>query len=137
MLSMNIGSHQQWLPSDMAKLVKSMKKLTLGRHSEAFPVHDCGTGLVILTLGDPHLLECAEGGEDGAADPHRVLSLRGGHHLDLHCGWCQSCKLLSHALANANKHCGATREHNIAVEIFSDIHITFHDRLEGCVMNSA
>merc|ERR1712137_888487 len=30
-------------------------------HSEALPVHDGRAGLVVLALGDPHLLEGAEG----------------------------------------------------------------------------
>ena len=51
---------------------------------EALAVHDAGAGLVVLLLGDPHLLEGGEGGEDGAADPDGVLALRRGDDLDLH-----------------------------------------------------
>ena len=36
-----------------------------------------GTRLVILLLGDPHLLEGGERGQDGTTDPDRVLALRG------------------------------------------------------------
>ena len=39
---------------------------------EALPVHDGGAGLVVLLLGDPHLLEGGEGGKDGASDPDGV-----------------------------------------------------------------
>ena len=35
-------------------------------------------------LGNPHLLEGGERGEDGSSDPHRVLSLGGSDDLDLH-----------------------------------------------------
>ncbi len=42
---------------------------------------DGGSRLVILLLADPHLLEGGERGQDGAADPHRVLSLRRGDDL--------------------------------------------------------
>ncbi|KAH9249739.1 hypothetical protein BASA81_012535 [Batrachochytrium salamandrivorans] len=42
---------------------------------EALAVDDAGAGLVVLLLGDPHLLEGGERGEDGAADP---LSTRAG-----------------------------------------------------------
>merc|ERR1711988_1339290 len=38
--------------------------------SEALAVHDRWSRLVILLLGDPHLLEGRERREDGAADPH-------------------------------------------------------------------
>ena len=31
-----------------------------GCKSEAFPVHDGGTSLLVLCLGDPHGLECGE-----------------------------------------------------------------------------
>ena len=33
---------------------------------------DGGARLVVLLLGDPHLLEGGEGGEDGASDPDGV-----------------------------------------------------------------
>lgn len=39
------------------------------------------TRLVVLALGDPHLLEGGEGGKDGPADPDGVLALRRGNHL--------------------------------------------------------
>ena len=32
-------------------------------------MHDGGAGLVVLLLGDPHLLEGGEGGQDGSSDP--------------------------------------------------------------------
>ena len=44
--------------------------------SEALAVDDAGTGLVVLLLRDPHLLERRERREDRAADPHGVLALR-------------------------------------------------------------
>ena len=39
---------------------------------EALPVHDGRTGLVVLLLRDPHLLEGGERGQDGATNPDRV-----------------------------------------------------------------
>ena len=50
---------------------------------EAFPVDNAGAGLVVLLLGDPHLLEGGEGGKDGSSDPDGVLPLRGSNDLDL------------------------------------------------------
>merc|ERR1712153_195875 len=39
--------------------------------------------------------------------------------------------------ANAGKHCGATREYNVAVEIFADVNVTLHDGLEGGIVDAA
>merc|ERR1719352_1713186 len=109
----------------------------LEKHSEALPVHDCWARLIILTLRDPHLLEGTQRRQDRATDPHRVLALRRSHDLDLHRGWCQGCKFFGHALTDTCKHCGSTRQHNVAVEVLADVHIAFHDGLEGSVMNAA
>ena len=49
---------------------------------EALAMDDGGTGLVVLLLADPHLLEGGEGGQDGAADPDRVLPLWGSDDLE-------------------------------------------------------
>merc|ERR1712118_140345 len=53
---------------------------------EALPVHDGRTRLVVLLLGDPHLLEGGERREDGAANPNGVLALGRRDDLDLHRG---------------------------------------------------
>merc|ERR1712212_122489 len=50
---------------------------------EALPVDDGGAALVVLLLGDPHLLEGGEGSQDGASDPDRVLPLWGAMILIL------------------------------------------------------
>lgn len=46
--------------------------------------------LLVLSLGQPELLEGAEGAQDGPADPHAKPSLdRGsGQGPDLFCGYC-------------------------------------------------
>ena len=74
---------------------------------KALAVHDGRAGLVVLGLGDPHLLEGGKGRKDGAANPHGVLALRRSHHLDLHGGWRKGGELLGHALADARVHGGA------------------------------
>ena len=45
---------------------------------------DGWAGLVVLLLGDPHLLEGGQRGEDGSSDPDGVLALGGSDDLDLH-----------------------------------------------------
>ena len=50
---------------------------------EALAVDDGWAALVVLLLGDPHLLEGGEGSQDGASDPDGVLPLGGSDDLDL------------------------------------------------------
>jgi len=71
-------------------------------------VNNAWAGLVIFLLGDPHLLEGREGGEDGAADPDGVLSLRGSDDLDLHGGGGKGGDLLLHPVSDARVHGGAS-----------------------------
>ena len=52
---------------------------------EAFPVNDSGARLIVLLLGNPHLLESGKGGKDGATNPDRVLPLWRSNDLDLDC----------------------------------------------------
>ena len=59
---------------------KGVTQLTV--RLEAFAVDDGGAGLVVLLLADPHLLEGGQRGQDGAANPHRVLALRGRDDLE-------------------------------------------------------
>ncbi|VDO66800.1 unnamed protein product [Heligmosomoides polygyrus] len=42
---------------------------------KALAVNDGWAGLVVFLLGDPHLLEGGQGGEDGSSDPDGVLAL--------------------------------------------------------------
>uniref|UniRef100_A0A8R7UAP0 Uncharacterized protein n=1 Tax=Triticum urartu TaxID=4572 RepID=A0A8R7UAP0_TRIUA len=98
---------------------------------EAFPVDDGWSGFVVLGLGDPHLLEGAEGGEDGASDPHTVLPLGRGDDLDLHGAGREGGDLLAHPVGDAGEHGGATTEDDVAVEVLPDVHITLHDGVVG------
>ena len=62
---------------------------------------DRGSGLVVLLLGDPHLLEGRERGEDGTTDPDGVLSLWWGDDLDLHRGWSEGGDFLLHSVRDS------------------------------------
>ena len=57
-------------------------------------MHDGGARLVVLLLGDPHLLEGGEGNQGGASDPDGVLPLWGSDDLDLDDGESQGSNLL-------------------------------------------
>ncbi len=47
------------------------------RRLEALAVDDAGAGFIVFLLGDPHLLEGGQGGQDGAADPDGVTCAQG------------------------------------------------------------
>jgi hypothetical protein len=70
-------------------------------------VHDAGSALIVFLLRDPHLLEGAERGQDGATNPDAVLALWWGDDADLHAGWGEGGDLLLHAVADAGVHGGA------------------------------
>mmetsp|Transcript_13713 Transcript_13713/g.28060 ORF Transcript_13713/g.28060 Transcript_13713/m.28060 type:complete len:392 (+) Transcript_13713:62-1237(+) len=103
---------------------------------EALAVDDRGAGLVVLGLGDPHLLEGGKRREDGSADPHGVLPLGGGHDLDLHGGRSKGVELLGHALSDAGVHGGAAGEDDVGVQVLADVDIALHDGLEGAVVDA-
>ena len=84
---------------------------------KAFAVDDSGASLVVLLLGDPHLLEGGEGGQDGATDPDGVLPLGRSDDLDLHGGRSQGGDLLLHTIGDTGVHGGATGEDGVGVEI--------------------
>ena len=94
---------------------------------EALPVDNGGTALVVLLLGDPHLLEGGEGSQDGATDPDGVLPLRRSNDLDLNGGGSQGSDLLLHTISNTRVHGGATRHDGVGIQVFPDVNITFHD----------
>merc|ERR1719206_697356 len=97
----------------------------------AFAVHDARTALIVLLLLDPHLLEGAERGQNGAANPHRVLTLGWCNDLDRHRIGRQRLHLLLHTLGNALVHRRAAAHHNVAVQVLTDVDIALHDRREG------
>merc|ERR1712028_189679 len=105
-------------------------------HLEALAVDDGRARLVVLLLGDPHLLEGREGGEDGAADPDGVLALRGGDDLDLHGRRGERGDLLREAVRDAVEHGGAAREDDVGVEVLADVDVALHDGLEHGVVGA-
>jgi len=60
------------------------QKLWLKRTLEALAVDDGWSRLVVLLLGDPHLLEGGQGSQDGTTDPDGVFALGRSDDLDLH-----------------------------------------------------
>ena len=99
-------------------------------------MHDGRTRLVVLVLRDPHLLEGGQRRQDGTTDPHGVLTLRRSDDLDLHGARSQSGQLLGHTLTNAREHGGTTGQHNVGVQILTDIDVALHDGLEGGIVDT-
>jgi len=99
-------------------------------------VDDRWSGLVVLLLGDPHLLEGRERGKDRATDPDGVLSLWWSDDLDLHRGWSKSGDLLLHSVGDSWVHGGTTGEDGVGVKILSDINIALHDGVVGGLVDT-
>ena len=93
--------------------------------------------LIVLLLGDPHLLEGGEGGQDGSTDPDRVLPLWWSNDLDLDGGWSQGSDFLLHSVGNTWVHGGATRHDSVGVQVLPDVNITLHDGVVGGLVDAA
>ena len=84
-------------------------------------MNNARSGLVVLLLGDPHLLESGEGSQDGASDPDGVLSLGGSDDLDLHGGRSQGGDLFLHTIGDTGVHGRSTGEDRVGVQILEVI----------------
>merc|ERR1719495_2448008 len=104
---------------------------------EALAVDNGWAALIILLLGDPHLLEGGEGSKDGSSDPDRVLPLWGSNDLDLDGGWSKGSDLLLHTVSNTRVHGGASRHDSVGIQVLTDVNITLHDRVVGGLMDAA
>ena len=108
-----------------------------GFHLEALAVHNRWAGLVVFLLADPHLLEGGQGGEDGAADPYRVLAFWSCDDVDLHCLRSESSDLFLHAVSDARGHRAATRQHSVVVKVFTDVYVALHDTVVCYLVDTA
>ncbi|TRY75422.1 hypothetical protein TCAL_16795 [Tigriopus californicus] len=104
---------------------------------EALPVDNGRSALVVLLLGDPHLLEGGQGSQDGASDPDGVLPLRGRDDLDLDGGRGQGRDLLLHTISDTGVHGGAAGHDGVGVQVLTDVHVALHDRVVGGLVDAA
>merc|ERR1719320_563525 len=104
---------------------------------EALPVDDGGAALVVLLLGDPHLLEGGEGSQDGASDPDGVLPLGGSDDFDLDGGGGKGGDLLLHAVSDTGVHGGASGHDGVGVQVLPDINVALHDGVVGGLVDAA
>merc|ERR1712081_160560 len=110
---------------------------TKSKGLEALAVDNGGAALIILLLGDPHLLEGGQRGQDGASDPDGVLPLWGSDDLDLDGGGGQGGDLLLHTVSNTGVHGGASRHDGVGVQVLPDVNIALHDGVEGGLVDAA
>merc|ERR1719292_17392 len=104
---------------------------------EALAVDNGGAALVVLLLGDPHLLEGGQRGQDGASDPDRVLPLGGSDDLDLDGGGGKGGDLLLHTVSNTGVHGGASGHDGVGVQVLPDVNIALHYGVVGGLMETA
>merc|ERR1740131_176885 len=104
---------------------------------EALAVDNGWAALIILLLGDPHLLEGGEGSKDGSSDPDRVLSLWWSNDLDLNGGWSKSSDFLLHTVSNTRVHGGASGHDSVGVQVLTDVNIALHDGVVGGLVDAA
>jgi len=103
---------------------------------EAFPVDNGWAGLIVFLLGDPHLLEGGQRGQDGASDPDGVFPLWWSDDLDLHGWWGEGDDFFLHTVGNTREHGGTTGQDSVGVQVFTDIDITLHDGVVGGLVDS-
>merc|ERR1712063_72127 len=104
---------------------------------EALAVDNGWAALVVLLLGDPHLLEGGEGSQNGSSDPDGVLPLWGSDDLDLDGGRSQGSDLLLHTVSNTRVHGGASRHDSVGVQVLPDVNIALHDGVVGGLVDTA
>merc|ERR1712137_512786 len=104
---------------------------------EALPVDNGWAALVVLLLGDPHLLEGGQRSQDGSTDPDGVFPLRWSNGLDLNGGWSQGSDLLLHSVSNTRVHGGASGHDSVGIQVLPDVNIALHDGVVGGLMDTA
>merc|ERR1712076_281871 len=100
---MNLEDQQAWTPCDTAPQKISNQKSIIGHQPTTLRSTSCAQWLGLTRHTHPWKSTFA-----GRCSRRKEWSR-------------QSSKLLGHALTNASKHCGATRENHIAVEVFADV----------------
>merc|ERR1712186_103108 len=106
------------------------------KHLEALPVDNGWAALVVLLLGDPHLLEGGQGRQDGSSDPDGVLPLRWSNDLDLDGGGSKGGDLLLHTVSNTRVHGGASRHDSVGIQVLPNVNIALHDGVVGGLMDT-
>merc|ERR1711881_13701 len=125
------------LHSGMFDRLSTEQVSTIELHLEALPVDDGWAALIVLLLGDPHLLEGGERGQNGSSDPDGVLPLWGSDDLDLDGGGSQGGDLLLHTVSNTGVHGGASGKNGVGVQVLPDVNVALHDGVVGGLVDAA
>merc|ERR1711894_589403 len=112
-------------------LISTRGVICICLYLEALAVDNGWAALIILLLGDPHLLEGGEGSMDGSSDPDRVLPLWWSNDLDLDGGWSKGSDLLLHTVSNTRVHGGASGHDSVSIQVLTDVNIALHDGVVG------
>jgi len=104
---------------------------------EALAVDNAWAGLVVLLLGDPHLLEGGQGSQDGSTDPYGVLSLGGSDDLDLNGAGSEGGDFLLHSVSNTGVHGGAAGQDSVGVQVLTDVDVALHDGVVHGLVDAA
>merc|ERR1711977_185997 len=107
------------------------------RSLEALAVGNGWAALVVLLLGDPHLLEGGQGSQDGSSDPDGVLPLGRSDDLDLNGGGSQSSDFFLDSVSNTGVHGGASGHDGVGVQVLPDVHVALHDGVVGGLVDAA
>ena len=92
--------------------------------------------LIVLLLGDLHLLDGGKRSKDGASNPDRVIPLCGSNNLDLDCGWSKGSDFLQHKVGNSGVHGSSSRHDSVGIKILTAINITLYDGVVGGLMDT-
>ena len=110
-------------------MLTKLREVVLSSCLEALAVDDGGAGLVVLLLGDPHLLEGGQG-EARMEPPIHTEYLRSGGVamiLIFMVLGSQGGDLLLHPVGDTGEHGGASGQHGVGVQILTDVDVALHD----------
>ena len=85
--------------------------------------------LIVFLLRYPQILEGRQRRQNRSTDPHRVFALWRRDNLDLHACGRQARQLLLHAVRNTWVHRSTAREHDVAVQVTTDVEVALVDRV--------
>ena len=122
---------------------------------EALAVNNGGTGFVVLLFRAPQVLEGGKRSQDRTTDPDGVLPLGRSDDLDLyvramssqdlelkrvttnlHARRGKGDKLLLHAVSDTREHSGTTGQHDVSVQITTNIEIALVNRVVSRFVNA-
>ena len=85
------------------------------------------TTLIIFLFRAPQILKGTQRGQNGTTDPNRILALRRRDNLDFHASRRKRSQFLLHAISNTWEHGRSSRQHDVSIEITTDIEIALED----------